>query len=50
VLPARPAFGDGPRPAPADLAQGLRLYRRACLLLWLIPVAIGLIVVLAQRA
>jgi len=50
VLTDRPAFGDGPRPAPADLAQGLRLYRRACLLLWLIPVAIGLIVVLAQRA
>lgn len=45
----RPAFGDGPRPTPADLARGLRLYRRACLLLWLIPVAIGLIVALAPR-
>jgi adenosylcobinamide-phosphate synthase len=30
------------------LERGLRLYRRACLLLWLIPVAIGLIVVLAR--
>ena len=49
VLTARPTFGDGPRPASADLARGLRLYRRACLLLWLIPVAIGLIVTLAHR-
>ena len=48
VLTARPTFGDGPRSTPADLARGLRLYRRACLLLWLIPVAIGLIVVLAR--
>jgi adenosylcobinamide-phosphate synthase len=49
VLTTRPTFGDGPRPTAADLARGLRLYRRACLLLWLIPVAIGLIVVLARR-
>ena len=48
VTTARPTFGDGPRPTAADLARGLRLYRRACLLLWLIPVAIGLIVVLAR--
>jgi adenosylcobinamide-phosphate synthase len=48
VITARPTFGDGPRPTPADLARGLRLYRRACLLLWLIPLAIGLIVVLAR--
>jgi adenosylcobinamide-phosphate synthase len=49
VLTSRPTFGDGPRPTPADLARGLRLYRRACLLLWLIPLAIGLIVALAPR-
>jgi adenosylcobinamide-phosphate synthase len=48
VPTARPTFGDGPRPTPADLERGLRLYRRACLLLWLIPLAIGLIVALAQ--
>lgn len=45
---ARPTFGDGPRPAVADLERGLRLYRRACFLLWLIPSAIGLIVALAR--
>lgn len=45
---ARPTFGDGPRPTPADLARGLAVYCRACLLLWLIPLAIGLIVVLAR--
>jgi adenosylcobinamide-phosphate synthase len=49
VLTARPTFGDGPRPTPADLEHGLSLYRRACLLLWLIPLAIGLIVALAAR-
>jgi adenosylcobinamide-phosphate synthase len=49
VLTSRPTFGDGPRPTPADLARGLRLYRRACLLLWLIPLAIGLTVALAPR-
>jgi adenosylcobinamide-phosphate synthase len=49
VPTARPTFGDGPRPTVADLERGLRLYRRACLLLWLIPVAIGLIVALAPR-
>jgi adenosylcobinamide-phosphate synthase len=49
VPTARPTFGDGPRPTPADLERGLRLYRRACLLLWLIPLAIGLIVALAPR-
>jgi adenosylcobinamide-phosphate synthase len=48
VRTARPTFGDGPRPAVADLERGLRLYRRACLLLWLIPLAIGLIAVLAR--
>jgi adenosylcobinamide-phosphate synthase len=34
----RPSFGDGPEPQPADLARGLRLYRRACVLL-----AVGLV-------
>jgi adenosylcobinamide-phosphate synthase len=48
VRTARPTFGDGQRPTIADLERGLRLYRRACLLLWLIPMAIGLIVVLAR--
>jgi adenosylcobinamide-phosphate synthase len=48
VRTARPTFGDGPRPTVIDLERGLRLYRRACLLLWLIPLAIGLIVVLAR--
>jgi len=48
VRTARPTFGDGPRPTPADLARGLAVYRRACLLLWLIPLAVGLIVVLAR--
>jgi adenosylcobinamide-phosphate synthase len=47
VATSRPTFGDGPRPTPAGLARGLRLYRRACFLLWLIPVAIGLVVTLA---
>ncbi|KQZ33671.1 adenosylcobinamide-phosphate synthase CbiB [Caulobacter sp. Root1472] len=52
VRTARPTFGDGARPTAADLERGLRLYRRACLLLWLIPLtiplAIGLIAVLAR--
>ncbi|CAN7442614.1 adenosylcobinamide-phosphate synthase CbiB [Caulobacter sp. LjRoot300] len=48
VRTTRPTFGDGPRPTAADLERGLRLYRRACLLLWLIPLAIGLIAVLAR--
>ncbi|MBO9560026.1 MAG: cobalamin biosynthesis protein CobD [Caulobacter sp.] len=45
---ARPIFGDGSHPTVADLERGLKLYRRACFLLWLIPLAIGLIVALAQ--
>lgn len=48
VVTARPIFGDGRRPAVADLERGLRLYRRACKLLWLIPLAAGLIVALAR--
>jgi adenosylcobinamide-phosphate synthase len=38
----RPTFGDGPAPTSDHLARGLRLYRRACALLWLIPMTIGL--------
>ena len=30
VLTERPSFGDGPAPRPADLARGLKVYRRAC--------------------
>lgn len=48
VAAVRPTFGDGSRPTVADLERGLRLYRRACLLLGLIPLAIGLIVTLAR--
>ena len=48
VLTAKPTFGDGPRPTAADLTRGLRLYRRACALLWLIPLAIGLFLALAR--
>jgi len=44
---ARPTFGDGTRPTAADLERGLRLYRRACALLWLIPLTAGLIIALA---
>lgn len=47
VATARPTFGEGARPVVADLARGLHLYRRACFLLWLIPLSIGLIVALA---
>lgn len=48
VTTVRPTFGDGSRPTVTDLERGLRLYRRACLLLGLIPLAIGLIVTLAR--
>ncbi|CAN5281066.1 adenosylcobinamide-phosphate synthase CbiB [soil metagenome] len=44
----RPTFGDGPCPTADHLERGLRLYRRACALLWLIPLTIGLIVALAR--
>lgn len=44
----RPTFGDGPEPTADNLEQGLRLYRQACVLLWLIPLGIGLIVALAR--
>jgi adenosylcobinamide-phosphate synthase len=48
VPTARPTFGDGPLPTASDLQRGLAIYRRACALLWLIPLTIGLIVVLAR--
>nr|WP_220129664.1 adenosylcobinamide-phosphate synthase CbiB [Sphingomonas chungangi] len=32
----RPVIGEGPPPAAADLYRALTVYRRACLLLWLI--------------
>ena len=38
---ARAPLGDGPRPLPTDLCLALRIYRRVCLLLWLI---VGLII------
>jgi adenosylcobinamide-phosphate synthase len=44
----RPTFGDGAPPTTDHLERGLRLYGRACALLWLIPLAIGLIVALAR--
>jgi len=34
VAHARPTFGAGPRPGPADLRRGLAIYVRACALLW----------------
>jgi adenosylcobinamide-phosphate synthase len=32
----RPSFGDGREPDLTDLRRGLRIYRRACALLWLL--------------
>ena len=46
VATDRPTFGDGARPTADHLERGLRLYRRACALLWLIPLTLGLIVAL----
>lgn len=37
----RPVFGSGSPPTPHDLGRGLRLYRRACLLLWGLVAAIA---------
>ena len=48
VPAARPTFGDGGLPGVSDLERGLAVYRRACALLWLIPLAIGFVVVLAR--
>jgi adenosylcobinamide-phosphate synthase len=36
VLHTRPYFGDGEPPQPADVPRALRLYVRACALLWLV--------------
>jgi adenosylcobinamide-phosphate synthase len=47
-IAARPDFGDGQRPTADDLERGLKLYRRASALLWLIPLATGLIIALAR--
>jgi adenosylcobinamide-phosphate synthase len=38
----RPAFGDGPAPDAADLERGLKVYLRACGLLWLLVLIGGL--------
>jgi adenosylcobinamide-phosphate synthase len=48
VATARPIFGDGSPPVASDLTRGLALYRRACFLLGLVPLGIGLVVVLAR--
>ena len=48
MIAERPVFGDGPAPAAEDLERGLALYRRACALLWLIPLTIGVVAVLAR--
>ena len=39
----RPSFGDGPRPTDADLARGLAIYGRTCLLLGLLLGAAALV-------
>jgi adenosylcobinamide-phosphate synthase len=44
----RPVFGDGPTPTAQDLERGLAVYRLACALLWLIPLTIGAVAVLAR--
>jgi adenosylcobinamide-phosphate synthase len=38
----RPWFGSGPPPSPGDLKRALKLYVRACLLLWLMVAAVGI--------
>ncbi|WP_426000184.1 adenosylcobinamide-phosphate synthase CbiB [Caulobacter sp. DWR1-3-2b1] len=48
VVAARPAFGDGPAPSVEDLERGLAIYRRACALLWVIPLALGTATLLAR--
>jgi adenosylcobinamide-phosphate synthase len=40
---ARPVFGQGEFPTPADLARGLRIYVHACALMWLLIAAVGLL-------
>jgi adenosylcobinamide-phosphate synthase len=41
VLHERPVFGAGARPTVDELARGLRIYVRACGLLWLLVAAVG---------
>lgn len=48
VVAARPAFGDGPPPCLEALERGLAIYRRACALLWMIPLALGVAALLAR--
>jgi len=43
VPTARPRFGNGPAPTARDLRRGLRLYVRACALLWAAIAAGGLV-------
>lgn len=38
TITQRPSFGDGRAPDLTDLRRGLRIYRRACALLWLMVV------------
>jgi len=48
VVAARSAFGDGPEPSLEALERGLAIYRRACALLWVIPLALGLATLLPR--
>lgn len=48
VVAARPAFGDGPAPSVEDLERGLALYRRACVLLWIAPLTLGIATLLVR--
>ncbi len=41
VAAMRPLFGTGPRPDTTDLARALRVYRIACVLLWMIVGALA---------
>lgn len=43
VAADRPVFGVGPAPDAAALRRGLSVYRRACALLWLLPLVLGAI-------
>ena len=47
VLIERPEFGNGPCAAASDLAKGLRIYTRACALLWLIGLMVAISMPLA---
>ncbi len=43
VTHERPTFGTGKRPLTSDLARGLRLYLRACAVLWAIVAIAGVL-------